>query len=82
MKITGDWIELGKIILSKVTQAQKNIYGMNQSYVLGLLFLIFNLPVSGMKYNSETEDTIVIQIWRQENSMPLFQMLRLKDKHI
>lgn len=82
MKITGEWIELGKIILSKVTQAQKNIYGMNQLYVLGLLFLIFNLTVSGMKYNSETEDTIVIQILRQENSMPLFQMLRLKDKHI
>lgn len=82
MKFTGEWIELGKIILSKVSQAQKDIYYMNCLYVLGLLFLILNLTVSAMKYNTETEDTIVIQILRLENNMPLFQMLRLKDKHI
>lgn len=82
MKFTGEWTELGKIILSKVSQAQKDIYYMNCLYALGLLFLILNLTVSAMKYNPETEDTIVIQILRLENNMPLFQMLRLKDKHI
>ena len=60
MKFTGEWIELGKIILSKVTQAQKDKYGINCLYVLWLLFLVVNLTVSGMKYNPEMEDTIVI----------------------
>jgi hypothetical protein len=28
MKFTGKWMELEKIILSEVTQSQKNIHGM------------------------------------------------------
>jgi len=28
MKFFGKWMELGNIILSEVTQSQKNIYGM------------------------------------------------------
>ena len=29
MKLLGKWIELGNIILSEVTQSQKNPYGMH-----------------------------------------------------
>ena len=34
MKFTGKWMELGNIILSEVTQTQKNTYGISDKWIL------------------------------------------------